>query len=160
MKTNDDLKIVNTEKNEFFEKISEKNIQKTIQKFKIFNIILILLNILFIIGIGVLVYFLLKSNKKIISAQEEKDEKKDLSFNNISKYNNTIIGTYFIKSGQKFQIFNPEKMNLSEDDYYIEILDKNSNLRNLRIVSDVKGYYIPDESGEKSFKINFKIILE
>ena len=50
-------------------------------------------------------------------------------------------------------------MNLSEDDYYIEILDKNSNLRNLRIVSDVKGYYIPDESGEKSFKINFKIIL-
>ncbi len=45
MKTNDDLKIVNTEKNEFFEKISEKNIQKKIQKFKIFNIILILLNI-------------------------------------------------------------------------------------------------------------------
>ena len=64
MKTNDDSKIVNTKKNEFFEKISEKNIQKTIQKFKIFNIILILLNILFIIGIGVLVYFLLKSNKK------------------------------------------------------------------------------------------------
>ena len=47
-----------------------------------------------------------------------------------------------------------------EDDYYIKSLDKNKNLRNLQIINDDKGYYIPDESGEKSFKIVFKIILK
>ena len=102
-----------------------------------------------------------QTNEKVISPQEEKEkEEKELTSNKESKYNNTIIGTYSIKSGQKFQLFNPEKLNLSENDYYIESLDNNNNLRNLKAIKDDKGNYVPEESGEKSFKIIFKIILE
>ena len=161
MKTNDDLKIENTKKSE--QKISEENIQNKFKKIKKFNIVLIILNILFIIGIGILIFFLLKSKKQtkeeVISSQE-KDQTEELTTNKVSKNNNTIIGTYYIKSGDKFQLFNPEKLNLTEDDYYIESLDSNNNLRNLRAIKDDKGYYTPDESGERSFKIIFKIILK
>ena len=99
-----------------------------------------------------------QTNEKVISLKE-KEEIKELTSNKLSK-NNTIIGTYSIKSGEKFQLFNPEKLNLTGDDYYIESLDKNNSLRNLRAINDDKGYYIPEETGEKSFKIVFKIILK
>ena len=162
MKSNEDIKIENIEKNESVQKISVENIQNKFKKIKTFNIVLIILNILFIIGIGLLVFFLLKSkkqtNEKVISLKE-KEETKELTTNKVSK-NNTIIGTYSIKSGEKFQLFNPEKLNLTGDDYYIESLDKNNSLRNLRAINDDKGYYIPEETGEKSFKIVFKIILK
>ena len=162
MKSNEDIKIENTEKNESVQKISVENIQNKFKKIKTFNIVLIILNILFIIGIGLLVFFLLKSkketNEKVVSLKE-KEEIKELTSNKLSK-NNTIIGTYSIKSGEKFQLFNPEKLNLTGDDYYIESLDKNNSLRNLRAINDDKGYYIPEETGEKSFKIVFKIILK
>ena len=85
-----------------------------------------------------------KTKEKVIYLKE-----KEVSKNNI------IIGTYSIKSGEKFQLFNPEKLNLSKDDYSIESLDKNNNLRNLWTINDDKGYFTQDESGEKSFKIVF-----
>ena len=157
MKTNDNLKLEKTERNESTQKIPEEYVQTKIKKFKIFNIILISLNILFLIGICLLIFFLLKSKKqereKVISSGEE------LSSNDESKNNNEIIGTYSVKSGQKFQLFKPEKINIKEGDYYIESLEKSNNLRNLKIINDENGYYTSNESGEQSFKIIFKVVL-
>ena len=160
MKTNDDLKIETTVKNEneSTHNIPEEVIQNKIKKFKTFNIILISLNIIFLIGISLLIFIVFKlknqTKEKVISL-----EKEELPSKEERKSKNTIIGTYSVKSGKKFQLFNPEKLDLKEDDYIIESFEKNNNLRNLKIINDEKGYYTPEESGEQSFKIIFKIIL-
>ena len=126
MKINDELKIETTIKNEneYTQKIYEEVIQNKMKKFKIFNIILISLNIVFLIGISLLIFFVFKLKKqtkeKAISLEQE-----ELPSKEEQKNKNTIFGTYSVKSGQKFKLFNPEKLNLKEDDYYIESLEKN-----------------------------------
>ena len=79
--------------------------------------------------------------------------------NEEQNYKNIIIGTYSVKSGQKFQLFNPESINVKEDDYYIENIEENNTLRNLKVTNDEKNFYTPEITGEKSFKIIFKINL-
>ena len=121
MKTNDDLKVETTVKNEneLTHNIREEVIQNKIKKFKTFNIILISLNIIFLIGISLLIFIVFKlknqTKEKVISL-----EKEGLPSKEERKSKNTIIRTYSVKSGKKFQLFNPEKLDLKEDDYIIE----------------------------------------
>ena len=58
MKSNDELKNNVTT---YQKKKSEVNLKEKVQKYKIFNIILIIFNIIFIIGICLIVFFLLKN---------------------------------------------------------------------------------------------------
>ena len=144
MKSNDELKNNVTT---YQKKKSEVNLKEKVQKYKIFNIILIIFNIIFIIGICLIVFFFIKKFN---------DNKKSLE--EIS-HNNVISATYSVKSGKKVQLFNPAKINLKDDDYVIETLEKNNNLRHLENLNVEKGSYIPNESGYLSIRIKFKIIL-
>ena len=85
MKSNEDIKIENTEKYESVQKISVENIQNKFKKIKTFNIVLIILNILFIIGIGLLVFFLLKSKKQTNEKQHRKTGKQNAGLPGFSR---------------------------------------------------------------------------
>ena len=122
---------------------------------KKFLFALIILNIILIIIIVILSYFVIKSLKKsdkveIINKYTEKEKNENTNF---------ISGIYSVESGKKLQIFNPEKVSLKEDDYNIEILSGNNNLRNLGPISINNGSYTPSESGYINLKIIFKVTL-
>ena len=57
--------------------------------------------------------------------------------------NNSIIGVYSLEKGKETNIFNPEKINLNEKDYNIEIIikntDENNNSSNVkRVLQEIK----------------------
>ena len=146
MKTIEELK--NGKKVEF-KKVAKHMDESPFRKMKIFNIILICFNIIFIIAIICLIFLIIKrKNKDIIDEKTEEIIDK-----------NTISAVYSIKSGQKIKLFNPDKIGLKEDDYIIEINDKNNNLRNLKSLNTENGFYIPNESGNLGIKIKFKSFL-
>ena len=145
MKTIDEI---NREKNAKFKKVARVD-ESPFRKMKIFNLILICFNIIFIIAICCLIYLLIKRKNKNI--MEEKTE------HIIDQ--NSISAVYSIKSGQKIKLFNPDKIGLKEDDYIIEINEKNNNLRNLKSLNTENGFYIPNESGNLGIKIKFKSII-
>lgn len=131
MKTKDNL---NSETSLHFPKNKNKEPRVKINKYKIFNIILIIFNIILIIIICFLVYFFYKGKAKSSNKEE--------SFADDESNNNIIIANYSVKSGQNAQLFNPEKINLKDDDYEIEIIENNKNLGNLKKISTQKGTYI------------------
>ena len=57
------------------------------------------------------------------------------------------------------QIINSEKVNLKDNDYIVEILDNNNNLRNLRTIFINNCSYTPSETGHINIKITFKVLL-
>ena len=142
--------IMHTEQNIIMDKKLEEKSNKR-QPYKIFLITLVIFNIILIIGICFLLYFLIykiKSNNIENSIDKEELENK-----------NSISATYSVQSGKKVQLFNPEKISIKDDDYIVETLESNNNLRNLRSITVDKGSYVPTESGYLSIKITFKIIL-
>ena len=177
MDTSDDIK--NQTINIFHDNTQKKERQNKNKKCAICNVILIVFNILLIIGIGILIFILLKNKKDDDNNKDKKglnDNNNDKNSNNKDKNNNSsdknnnnkseeisndnsIISIYSVKSGQKVQLINPEKINLKDDDYSIETIENNNNLRNLKSISVEKGYYTPNESGYLSIKIHFKIML-
>ena len=124
------------------------------QNLKKFLIVLIILNIILIVIIGILSYFAIKNIKKL-----NKDENRNIYVENKNEKDNFITGIYSVESGKKLQIINAEKVNLKDNDYIVEIKDRNNNLRNLRTIAINNGSYSPNESGYIAIKISFKVLL-
>ena len=150
MSINDDLGMEFAKNTELNPKLSEELIKNKNKNSKKLKIILISCGIIVLIGICILLYFLLRAKDQT---------KENVPSNEEQNYKNIIIGTYSVKSGQKFQLFNPESINVKEDDYYIENIEENNTLRNLKVTNDEKNFYTREITGEKSFKIIFKINL-
>ena len=95
----------------------------------IFSIILIIL--LFSIGLIILIILFNKKNKSNDKKQAESENIIDVEeFKYISKINeknNSITAIYSFKKGKQIILFNPEKIDLSENNYKIEILSINNS---------------------------------
>lgn len=133
----------------------KNKVQSKNHKLKIYIFISIILNIIVIIILGCLIYLYLKKGNNNKNSNEKSIE----NINNIkenNENNNLISAIYSVKSGQKVQLLNPEKINLKEDDYLIEIKENNKNLRFLENIEVENGYYIPNESGYLPITISFK----
>ena len=127
-------------------KKKEVNLPNKIQRMVMISMIV---GIIFLIGISLISFFLYKN-----LSNENKNFPEELL------EDNSISAIYSVKSGQKVQLFNTEKIGLKDDDYIIQIVEKNNNnLRKLRGIIDENGSFIPNESGYISVIIKFKIIL-
>ena len=64
---------------------------------------------------------------------------------------NSIIGVYSLEKGKETTIFNPEKIDLSEKNYTIEILLNNEsdkyNISTNRILEDINYKFVPELNG-------------
>ena len=139
-------------------KIKKKNLKDEVNNLsKKSNINTIFLVGIFIVLLMILViisFFIIKkkNDKKITVNNETKNQK--------INENNYIDASYSVNQGKQISILNPDKIDLNDDDYYIEEINKKevdrNNLRNLKILDIKNGLLIPDFSGILSVKINFK----
>ena len=77
--------------------------------------------------------------------------------------NNSIIGVYLLEKGKETTIFNPEKINLEEKNYNIEIISQsiheNNNTSKERILQEINSKFIPELTGKFEIVISFNILL-
>ena len=148
-------------------KLMQENNIKSNKRLKLFVIILLIFNVIFLIGIAFLVYCYITSLKNINKINKEKEifSNNENSLNNEKiKNKNSIDAIYKTETGKTISLFNPEEINLKEENYLVEaedIKNKNNlrNLRNLRSIVVEKGKYTPTESGYLSITIIFNVNL-
>ena len=154
------------------DKFKKKN--KKLCLIKLFSISFMILIVTFTL---LVVYFVFKnkSNKPKEELEETKTESENIE--NIKErekiehnhlpmleINNSIIGVYSLEKGKETNIFNPEKINLNEKDYNIEIIikntDENNNSSNVkRVLQEINSKFIPELSGKYEIRISFNILL-
>ena len=162
-------------------KENEKNVINKKNKKRKLLICFIIWAIIFIIVISAITLFIIvslkktKENNKEIKKEgneniKEKDENiintedDDMNyFLQVSKKNNTITAIYLLEEGKETILFNPEKIDLSEKNYKIEILTRNNDEENsssnTRILEEINYKYIPTSSGKFEFLISFNVLL-
>ena len=133
-------------------KMKNSNINAIPQNKKsILKIILIIsISFLILITVFIAIFFSLAKKKK---------KGKEIE-NKIISQKNYIEASYNVEEGKEMTIINSNEINLKDEDYYIELIDKlnenNNNLRNLKIIEIKNGIYKPEISGILSSKIIFK----
>ena len=111
--------------------VNEQKIIKNIKKnWKLFCLkIFVIIFIILISSIGLFILFILFNQKKSNDVNTEGESEKIINIeeiNYISKLNknNSITAVYSFEKGKEVILFNPEKIDLSENNYKIEILSK------------------------------------
>ena len=132
---------------------------------KIFAIIFMLL----VSAIALFVIFIFKKAKKDKGEIKTEDNENLISIDDINnipslkKKNNSITAIYFLEEGKETILFNPEKIDLSEKNYKIEILSRNNNEKNnssnMRVLEEINYKYVPYSSGKFEIIISFNILL-
>ena len=144
--------------------------QRTRQKF-LYKIVL-LTSILIVIAIlSFLVILFLRKEKREVSPNPSTINTNGVynftSFKNIitEEKNNSISAVYSLQKEEKLALFNPEKINLSNDNYEIEVLsikddDSNStSTSSIRNLNDIDYQFISTINGKLEIRINFFIQL-
>ena len=154
-------------------KVEEKDKEETAKpkkKSKKKFLIILLSIILIAIIISIIAIYFLRKEKPKENSNILRPEQKALNYeefqNKISEVkNNSIKAVYSLKKKEELNIFNPESINLSKDNYDIEILslkdednnsDSSSNLRNL---DEIEHKFISTFNGKIEIRINFFIQL-
>ena len=157
----------NINKIEVKEKIIIENTKKNRKLFFVKIVVIIFIILLF--SIGLIIFFIL-FNQKIKSDDKKQAESENLidveEFKYISKINeknNSITSIYTFEKGKEVILFNPEKIDLSENNYKIEILSINNSEKNssysMRSLEEIKYKYIPNSNGKFEIIISFNILL-
>ena len=163
IKTSESKEIsINNSKTDKKEKNSNKKKKKNLKdevnnlpkKSNINTIFLVGIFIALLMILVIILFFIIKKkNDKKITVNNETKNQKIIE-------NNYIDASYSVNQGKQISILNPDKIDLNDDDYYIEEINKKevdrNNLRNLKILDIKNGLLIPDFSGILSVKINFK----
>ena len=124
-------------------KMKNSNINAISQNKKsILKIILIIsISFLILITVFIVIFFSLAKKKK---------KGKEIE-NKIISQKNYIEASYNVEEGKEMTIINSNEINLKDEDYYIELIDKlnenNNNFRNLKIIEIKNGIYKPEISG-------------
>jgi len=140
--------------------VKEKNIiENTKIKRKLFFVkIVVIIFIILLFSIGLIIFFILfnQKNKSDDKKQAESENIIDVEefkyISRINEKNNSITSIYTFEKGKEVILFNPEKIDLSENDYKIEILSINNSEKNssynMRSLEEIKYKYIPDSNGK------------
>ena len=168
MKKQKDINNGDLKEKAIVDKFKKRN--KKLFFFKLLSVIFMIL----IVSVTIIVVFLIFKNKNTKSEDkieeqinegekiEEIEEIKKLPLE-IMERNNSIIGVYLLEKGKETIIFNPEKINLSENDCNIEIIpqniDENNTSSNLRFLQKINSRFISELSGKIEIKISFNILL-
>ena len=114
--------------------------------------IILIINISFfiLIIVFIIVYLILSNKSKKIKEIEEHEIIK-------IEQKNYIEASFKVEEGKEISIINQKKINLNDEDYYIELIDKSgkNKKRNLKIIETQNGFYKPDFSGILTSKIIF-----
>ncbi len=92
-------------------------------------LLLVAICILIIVGVAFIIILLLKNRSK-------KEEDENLSESSDLKHDEfgNIYASYFVKKNEEFMVFNPEKIDLSSNDYYIKL----ENQTRLRLMTNIE----------------------
>ena len=151
---------------------SENEVEETDMKSKNIKKFLIIFAsiVLIIIIISIIAIIFLRKEKPKENPNILQPDQKTLNFeefqNKIKEVkNNSITAVYSLKKKEELNLFNPENINLSKDNYDIEILslkdeDNNSfSSSTLRNLDGIEYKFIPSFNGKIEIRINFFIQL-
>ena len=156
----------------------ESQDQKDINKIKqsrkkcLIKLILSIGIFILIIVIGIVVFFIIKNNKKskptLIKSESgslNKDKLPLADFQNIlAEKNNWITAVYSLQKDEESVFFNPESIGLSDKNYEIEILsvedeDGNTSPNTIRHLEDIGYKFLSQINGKIEIRISFYIAL-
>ena len=145
---------ISQNKNKKMKNVLKEEVNHLTKKSKINTIFLIIIFVILLILLFIILYFIIKNKN-----DKKNNDIKDTENKTIIEQN-YIDASYSVKQGKQIYIFNPGKINLNDEDYYIEQINKQevdkNNLRSLKILDIKNGVFIPDFSGILSVKINLK----
>ena len=134
---------------------------------------ILILTFIFIVALGVLLFFLLKNKKKskayVIKPDSGTLNKEKISLDEFKKKlsevkNNSITAVYSLQKDEESVFFNPEKIGLSDKNYEIEILsvkEEDSNLTSttLRNLDNINYKFLSQITATIEIRISFYISL-
>ena len=134
---------------------------------------ILILTFIFIVALGVLLFFLLKNKKKskayVIKPDSGTLNKEKISLDEFKKKlseekNNSITAVYSLQKDEESVFFNPEKIGLSDKNYEIEILsvkEEDSNLTSttLRNLDNINYKFLSQITAKIEIRISFYISL-
>ena len=151
------------------------NAKKSKKKF-IFKLLLIIFLFILIISIGLALFLYLKKWKKeiqhtpeayIIKSNDGTINTEELTFDSFQKKldeekNNSISAVYSLKKGEESVFFNPDKIELPDKNYEIEVLsikdEDNSGSSTLRNLEDINYKFLSQFNGKIEIRITFSLL--